>query len=80
MRPLPLGLRKWCCKPQLKRFMSVQQSLMLMVVLLIMPALCLCVWCHVRYGQRVGCFSLVCDSAAEAGKVESQMKLIARPM
>uniref|UniRef100_A0A383V9K1 Aspartate aminotransferase n=1 Tax=Tetradesmus obliquus TaxID=3088 RepID=A0A383V9K1_TETOB len=32
------------------------------------------------YGQRVGCFSLVCDSAAEAAKVESQMKLIARPM
>ncbi|WIA37238.1 hypothetical protein OEZ86_014186 [Tetradesmus obliquus] len=32
------------------------------------------------YGQRVGCFSLVCDSASEAAKVESQMKLIARPM
>eukprot|EP00775_Hariotina_reticulata_P010765 gene10765-10921_t len=32
------------------------------------------------YGQRVGCFSLVCSSPAEAAKVESQMKLIARPM
>lgn len=36
--------------------------------------------CVCRYGQRVGCFSLVCDDAAEAGRVESQMKLIARPM
>lgn len=32
------------------------------------------------YGQRVGAFSLVCEDAAEAGRVESQMKLIARPM
>jgi len=31
------------------------------------------------YGQRVGCFSIVCDSAEEAARVESQMKLVARP-
>lgn len=36
--------------------------------------------CCCRYGQRVGCFSMVCEDAAEAGRVESQMKLIARPM
>lgn len=27
------------------------------------------------YGQRVGCFSIVCDSPAEAKAVESQMKV-----
>jgi aspartate aminotransferase len=32
------------------------------------------------YGQRVGCFSIVCGSAAEAKAVESQMKALARPM
>lgn len=32
------------------------------------------------YGQRVGAFSILCDSAAEAATVESQMKAIARPM
>ncbi|KIY96160.1 aspartate aminotransferase [Monoraphidium neglectum] len=32
------------------------------------------------YGQRVGCFSIICDSKDEAARVESQMKLIARPM
>jgi len=32
------------------------------------------------YGQRVGAFSLVTDSAKEASAVESQMKRIARPM
>ncbi|KAF8065801.1 ASP1 [Scenedesmus sp. PABB004] len=32
------------------------------------------------YGQRVGCFSLVCDSPEEAARVESQMKAIARPI
>ena len=32
------------------------------------------------YGQRVGAFSIVCDSADEARRVESQMKLVARPM
>ncbi|KAL4440725.1 hypothetical protein ABPG77_000434 [Micractinium sp. CCAP 211/92] len=32
------------------------------------------------YGQRVGCFSIVCDSPAEAKAVESQMKALARPM
>ena len=32
------------------------------------------------YGQRVGAFSLLCASDAEAANVESQMKAIARPM
>ncbi|PSC69059.1 aspartate aminotransferase isoform B [Micractinium conductrix] len=32
------------------------------------------------YGQRVGCFSIVCDSPSEAKAVESQMKALARPM
>jgi len=32
------------------------------------------------YGQRVGTFSLVCASADEARRVESQLKIIARPM
>eukprot|EP00879_Flechtneria_rotunda_P017305 GHRR01018129.1.p1 GENE.GHRR01018129.1~~GHRR01018129.1.p1 ORF type:complete len:387 (+),score=94.91 GHRR01018129.1:399-1559(+) len=32
------------------------------------------------YGQRVGCFSLVCEDKQEAARVESQMKAIARPM
>ncbi|KAI8468621.1 MAG: pyridoxal phosphate-dependent transferase [Monoraphidium minutum] len=32
------------------------------------------------YGQRVGCFSIICDSKDEAARVESQMKLVARPM
>jgi len=32
------------------------------------------------YGQRIGCFSIMCDDAAEAERVESQMKLLARPM
>jgi aspartate aminotransferase len=32
------------------------------------------------YGQRVGCFSIVCDDPKEASAVESQMKNIARPM
>mmetsp|Transcript_22395 Transcript_22395/g.76051 ORF Transcript_22395/g.76051 Transcript_22395/m.76051 type:complete len:431 (-) Transcript_22395:273-1565(-) len=32
------------------------------------------------YGQRVGCFSVVCGSQDEAVAVESQMKAIARPM
>lgn len=32
------------------------------------------------YGQRVGCFSIVCDNPKEAKHVESQMKMIARPM
>ena len=32
------------------------------------------------YGQRVGAFSIVCDSAEEARRVESQMRMIARPM
>eukprot|EP00232_Nephroselmis_pyriformis_P003795 CAMPEP_0182912380 /NCGR_PEP_ID=MMETSP0034_2-20130328/37482_1 /TAXON_ID=156128 /ORGANISM="Nephroselmis pyriformis, Strain CCMP717" /LENGTH=426 /DNA_ID=CAMNT_0025049049 /DNA_START=8 /DNA_END=1288 /DNA_ORIENTATION=+ len=32
------------------------------------------------YGQRIGCFSIVCDSKEEAARVESQMKMIARPM
>jgi aspartate aminotransferase len=32
------------------------------------------------YGQRVGCFSIVCDNRTEAANVESQMKAIARPM
>ena len=43
----------------------------LLTVVLVLPC---------RYGQRVGAFSLVCEDVAEAGKVESQMKLIARPM
>lgn len=32
------------------------------------------------YGQRVGCLSVVCDTAQEAAAVESQLKAIARPM
>lgn len=32
------------------------------------------------YGQRIGCFSIMCASPEEAQRVESQMKLIARPM
>lgn len=32
------------------------------------------------YGQRVGCFSIVCDNRTEAANVESQIKAIARPM
>jgi len=32
------------------------------------------------YGQRVGCFSIVCDSAEEKARVESQLKIIARAM
>ncbi|CAK0770625.1 L-asparaginase 1 [Coccomyxa viridis] len=32
------------------------------------------------YGQRIGCFSIITDSADEAKAVESQMKAIARPM
>lgn len=31
------------------------------------------------YGQRVGCFSIVCDSPAEAKAVESQMKVGGHP-
>lgn len=32
------------------------------------------------YGQRIGAFSIVCNSPEEAGRVESQMKAVARPM
>jgi aspartate aminotransferase len=32
------------------------------------------------YGQRIGCFSIMCEDAEEAQRVESQMKLLARPM
>lgn len=32
------------------------------------------------YGERVGLFSVVCDSAAEAAKVSSQVKILVRPM
>lgn len=32
------------------------------------------------YGQRIGCFSIMCSNAEEAERVESQMKLLARPM
>ena len=32
------------------------------------------------YGQRIGCFSIMCSDAEEAQRVESQMKLLARPM
>ena len=32
------------------------------------------------YGQRIGCFSIMCASVDEAERVESQMKLLARPM
>lgn len=32
------------------------------------------------YGQRVGCLSVLCASQAEARAVESQLKLVARPM
>jgi aspartate aminotransferase len=32
------------------------------------------------YGQRIGCFSIMCEDADEAARVESQMKLLARPM
>ena len=32
------------------------------------------------YGQRIGCFSIMCNDAEEAARVESQMKLLARPM
>eukprot|EP00466_Bigelowiella_natans_P012998 jgi/Bigna1/53472/estExt_Genewise1Plus.C_200027 len=32
------------------------------------------------YGHRVGTFSMVCDNAEEARKVESQLKILVRPM
>ncbi|KAA8495555.1 Aspartate aminotransferase, mitochondrial [Porphyridium purpureum] len=32
------------------------------------------------YGHRVGCLSFACDSVAEAQAVESQLKILARPM
>jgi len=32
------------------------------------------------YGQRVGCFSIMCEDADEKKRVESQIKMIARPM
>ncbi|RDA86485.1 hypothetical protein CP532_3616 [Ophiocordyceps camponoti-leonardi (nom. inval.)] len=32
------------------------------------------------YGERVGAFSLVCDSAEEKKKVDSQLKILIRPM
>lgn len=32
------------------------------------------------YGERVGAFSIVCDSAEEAARVGSQIKIIIRPM
>ena len=32
------------------------------------------------YGERVGTFSVVCGSASEAARVQSQLKLIIRPM
>jgi len=32
------------------------------------------------YGQRVGCFSIICDNPKETVAVESKMKNIARPM
>lgn len=32
------------------------------------------------YGQRAGCFSIVCDNAKEVAAVESQMKAVARAM
>jgi aspartate aminotransferase len=32
------------------------------------------------YGQRIGCFSIMCENADEAARVESQMKLLARAM
>ncbi len=32
------------------------------------------------YGQRIGCFSIMCADQEEAQRVESQMKLLARPM
>ncbi|PRW56337.1 aspartate mitochondrial [Chlorella sorokiniana] len=32
------------------------------------------------YGQRVGCWSIVCEDEKEAKAVESQMKALARPM
>ncbi|PIC55332.1 hypothetical protein B9Z55_000651 [Caenorhabditis nigoni] len=32
------------------------------------------------YGERVGAFSIVCDSAEEVSRVGSQMKIIIRPM
>lgn len=32
------------------------------------------------YGERVGCFSVVCDSTEEKERVESQLKILIRPM
>lgn len=32
------------------------------------------------YGQRTGAFSVVCANAEEAARVESQVKIIIRPM
>jgi len=32
------------------------------------------------YGERVGAFSLVCDSAEEKARVDSQIKILVRPM
>lgn len=32
------------------------------------------------YGERIGCFSIVCDDAAEKDRVMSQVKILARPM
>ena len=32
------------------------------------------------YGERVGAFSLVCQSAEETNRVESQLKILVRPM
>lgn len=32
------------------------------------------------YGQRVGCLSVLCDSAEERAKVDSQLKILARPI
>merc|ERR1711971_56303 len=32
------------------------------------------------YGERVGCFSIVCDNAQEYERVMSQLNIIIRPM
>ena len=34
--------------------------------------------CACRYGERIGCLSMVCPTAEEAGKVLSQLKIIIR--
>ena len=36
--------------------------------------------CQGLYGERVGAFSIVCDSPDEAKRVESQVKILVRPM